>query len=667
MCGIGGIWDSRGIANPAPLLCIFGDALAHRGPDGEGFLAVPADGGTPRLCRSRNGIEALGPLHGVLVHRRLSIIDLATGDQPMSLGDGRIWIVFNGEIYNYPDLKRELSDGREPPFATTSDTEVILRVYHRWGIEGLRRLNGIFAFALYDFTRRRVILARDPVGVKPLYWTNSERRLAFASEIRPLLQAGLADRTVSPERLAQFLFYRFVPAPGTLWRNIHKVMPGHALCFNTDGELTADVDFAAPASQPAPREPRADDLAKALVDAIQRQMLSDVPVGAFLSGGLDSSLVATAMSARTPGTSTFAIGFSGEHNGETELGAAAAAAAILGTQHHGIESPWQTYFNRLPWAVAQVEEPLAHPGMLLQADLSEFARREVKVVLTGQGADEPLGGYPRHHAMRVLPLAAAALGGLARGRVLDHLMKGRELVSRIRRVLAARPGLERAAAAFSPLSPQDAGALARGCGESAGPDVIYGGIAPWWNKAAGLDEIARLLYVDVRTSLPDDLLLVADKMSMAHGLEARVPFLDLDYLALVESIPGRSRVRLWGNRKRVQHAIGRRVLPAALSRRIASSTSPWRRKHGFDVPVAEWFRGTLQHRLSEFLTGAKSLLPDYVDRDRLRVAVQLYLAGSWSGYRQPLAFLVLEMWLRSNVAEMELDAVGPAAFATYGS
>src|SRR6266571_2263405 len=563
MCGIGGIWDSRGIAKPAPLLCIFGDALAHRGPDGEGFLAVPADRGTPQLCRSRNGIEALGPLHGVLVHRRLSIIDLATGDQPMSLGDGRIWIVFNGEIYNYPDLKRELSDGREPPFATTSDTEVILRVYHRWGIEGFRRLNGIFAFALYDFTRRRVILARDPVGVKPLYWTNSKRRLAFASEIRPLLQAGLADRTVSPERLAQFLFYRF-----------------------------------APASQPAPMEPRADDLAKALVDAIQRQMLSDVPVGAFLSGGLDSSLVATAMSARTPGTSTFAIGFSGEHNGETELGAAAAAAAILGTQHHGIESPWQTYFNRLPWAVAQVEEPLAHPGMLLQADLSEFARRDVKVVLTGQGADEPLGGYPRHHAMRVLPLAAAALGGLARGRVLDHLMKGHELVSRIRRVLAARPGLERAAAAFSPLSPQDAGALARGCGESAGPDVIYGGIAPWWNRAAGLDEISRVLYVDVRTSLPDDLLLVADKMSMAHGLEARVPFLDLDYLALVESIPGRSRVRLWGNRKRVQHAIGRRVLPAALSRRIATSSSPWRRKHGFDVPVAEWFRGTLQDRKS---------------------------------------------------------------------
>src|SRR6266705_1031217 len=580
MCGIGGIWDSRGIAIPAPLLGIFGDALAPRGPDGERFMAVPADGGTPQLCRSRNGIEALGPLHGVLVHRRLSIIDLATGDQPMSLGDGRIWIVFNGEIYNYPDLKRELSDGREPPFATTSDTEVILRVYHRWGIEGFRRLNGIFAFALYDFTRRRVILARDPVGVKPLYWTNSKRRLAFASEIRPLLQAGLADRTVSPERLAQFLFYRFVPAPGTLWRNIHKVMPGHALCFNTDGELTADVDFAAPASQPAPMEPRADDLAKALVDAIQRQMLSDVPVGAFLSGGLDSSLVATAMSARTPGTSTFAIGFSGEHNGETELGAAAAAAAILGTQHHGIESPWQTYFNRLPWAVAQVEEPLAHPGMLLQADLSEFARRE--------------------------------------------------LVSRIRRVLAARPGLERAAAAFSPLSPQDAGALARGCGESAGPDVIYGGIAPWWNRAAGLDEISRVLYVDVRTSLPDDLLLVADNMSMAHCLEARVPFLDLDYLALVESIPGRSRVRLWGNRKRVQHAIGRRVLPAALSRRITTSSSPWRRKHGFDVPVAEWFRGTLQDRLSEFLTGAKSLLPDYVDRDRLRVAAQTYLAGSGS-------------------------------------
>jgi len=667
VCGIGGIWDSRGIANPAPLLRIFGDALAHRGPDGEGFLTIPADAGEPRLVRTRSGLDALGPLRGALVHRRLSIIDLATGDQPMSLGDGSVWIVFNGEIYNYPSLKQELANGGGSHFVTTSDTEVILHVYHRWGIEGFRRLNGIFAFALYDSIRRRLILARDPVGVKPLYWTNGGGRLAFASEIRPLLQAGAADRAVSPERLAQFLFYRFVPSPGTLWRNVHKVMPGHALAFDFDGELTGDFDFAAPAPSPALTEPGADHLARSLVNAIQRQMLSDVPVGAFLSGGLDSSLVAAAMTARTPGTPTFAIGFPRDNDGESELDAAAAAAAILDTQHHGIEAQPEAYFNRLPWAVAQVEEPLAHPGMILQADLSALARRNVKVVLTGQGADEPLGGYPRHHALRVLPLLAAAFGGLARGRVFDGLIKGRELVARVRRVLAARPGLERAAAVFSPISPEDAGALAKGCGENTAREVIYGGIAPWWNKAPGLDEIARVLYVDIRTSLSEDLLLVADKMSMAHGLEARVPYLDLDYLALVESIPGTSRVRLWGNRKRIQHAIGRRVLPAALSRRIAASSSPWRRKQGFDVPIAEWFRGSLRHRLSEFLTGPNSLLPEYVDRDRLTMAVQQYLAGSGSGYRQPLSFAVLEMWLRANIAETELGAVGGASFATRAS
>jgi asparagine synthase (glutamine-hydrolysing) len=657
MCGIGGVWDPRGIVDAARIARTFGDALAHRGPDAEGFLGVPTDDGAPRLLRRRDDIAAAGPLAGLLVHRRLSIIDLATGDQPMCLADGTTWIVYNGEIYNYPDLKHELSGTDELPFSTTSDTEVILRVYRQWGVEGFRRLNGIFAFALYDAVRRLVVLARDPIGVKPLYWSSSGRRLSFASEIRPLLESGSVDRRVSPDRLAQFLFYRFVPAPGTLWHNVEKVVPGHAVCFNRDSELVRDVDFVGPPLLRARPDTSLDDVTTSFVRAVQRQMLSDVPVGAFLSGGLDSSLVVAAMSARTPALPTFAIGFARGRNGASELDPAAESAMVLGTRHQGIEVRPETYFNRLPWAVAQVEEPLAHPGMLLQADLSAFARRQVKVVLTGQGADEPLGGYPRHHAARVLGLLST-FGGLARSRLLDRLVRGREQLARIRRVVAARSGLERAAAAFSPLSPEEAGGMVRGLGATTAQDLIHGGIAPWWNKSAGLDEIARFLYVDIRTSLADDLLLVGDKMSMAYGLEARVPYLDLEHLALVESIPGPSRVHLWGKRKQVQHAIGNRILPAALSRGIAMSSSPWRKKRGFDVPVADWFRNTLQRGLLEFLTGPGSLLPDYVDGNQVRARMQDYLESSGAGYRQPLAFFALELWLRLMVAGRSATEVG---------
>lgn len=650
MCGIGGVWGTEGLREPARIGRLFADALAHRGPDGEGFLAIPADPSQVARPCDRNGIPGDEQLGGLLVHRRLSIIDLATGDQPMEISDGRIWIIYNGEIYNYPTLKREIEADEGSPFRTTSDTEVILRVYRRWGMEGFRRLNGIFAFALYDAGRRELVLARDPVGVKPLYWTTGPFGVAFASEIRPLVNAGFAERELAPERVAQYLFYRFVPAPGTVWKHVHKVVPGHGLRFDARGHLREDCDFAAPAPAPAQVHERdlPDLLAPAFVGAVRRQMLSDVPVGAFLSGGLDSSLVVAAVEERE-GLPTFAVGFPDAPGRPSELTIAQRAAVQLGTDHAAEELQPDGYFERLPWAIAQAEEPLAHPGMLLQADLSALARRRVKVVLTGQGADEPLGGYPRHHAARVLPLVAGILGTAARSEWVRRWGARREFVARVRRVLTAPPGVERTAALFSPLAPEEAGAMARGCGDAAGREAILGAIRPWWDRAAGMDDVARTLYVDVRTSLTEDLLLVADKMSMAHSLEARVPYLDLEYLAAVEAIPGPDRVALFGNRKRVQHRIGRRLLPPDLSRALASSSSPLRQKRGFDVPVTEWFRGPLREQLPDLLTGPASLLPTYVDGDRIRETVRLYLGGSGRGYRQVLALFVLEYWLRGNL------------------
>jgi asparagine synthase (glutamine-hydrolysing) len=379
-------------------------------------------------------------------------------------------------------------------------------------------------------------------------------------------------------------------------------------------------------------------------------MLADVPVGAFLSGGLDSSLVVAALGDGARDLPTFAVGFPEEPGRPSELAIARRAAAILKTDHECQELRAEGYFERLPWAIERTEEPLAHAGILLQADLSALARRRVKVVLTGQGADEPFGGYPRHHAARVLPLVAGLLAGVARSAWVRRWGARREAVARVRRVLTAAPGLERTAALFSPLAPEEAGTLVHGCGPALARDAILHAIRPWWDRAAGMDDVARFLYVDVRTALAEDLLLVGDKMAMVHSLEARVPYLDLQYLAALEAIPGSARVAAWGTRKRIQHAIGRVMLPRELSRELATSSSPLRPKRGFDVPVARWFRGPFREGLRDLLVGPQSLLPAYLDARRLEESVQAYLGGSGRAYRQILAFFALEHWLRSAMA-----------------
>jgi asparagine synthase (glutamine-hydrolysing) len=662
VCGIGGVWSRESIADPGRIAALFGDALAHRGPDGEGFLAIPADAAiAPHVCRRRS-VSGQPVLRGLLVHRRLSIIDLISGDQPMALPEPKLWIVFNGEIYNYRELRRRLTDASGCVFRTNSDTEVILQTYRQWGVEGFRQLNGIFAFALYDVDRGWLVLARDPVGVKPLYWTGGPPHVAFASEIRPLRSSGCSGSTLALESLAQYLFYRFVPAPDTLWRDVHKVVPGHAIVFEQDGRIVADVDFAAPPPEPITRSRASlpDLLAPRLREAVRRQMVSDVPVGAFLSGGLDSSMVVAALGDQARELPTFAVGFPDEPGYPSELAIASRAAEQLGTRHVGFALEAEGYFSRLPWAIAQVEEPVAHPGMLMQADLSALAHRHVKVVLTGQGADEPLGGYPRHQAARLIPLFAGVLGGVARSGWAARGVAGREILARIQRVLAAPAGVERVAALFSPLAPDEASALVSGCPPEAAREAILGSVRRWWTRGEGLDDIARTLYVDVRTSLAEDLLLVADKMSMAHSLEARVPYLDLEYLAAIESIPGRARVSAWGRRKVLQHRIGRRLLPPELSRTLGDSSSMMRRKRGFDVPVAEWFRKSMGVRLVDLIAGPSSVAPHFLDGRELRTRVAAFLRGSGSAYRQVLSLFVLEVWLRQTMG----DNAGLEAFRT---
>jgi asparagine synthase (glutamine-hydrolysing) len=320
---------------------------------------------------------------------------------------------------------------------------------------------------------------------------------------------------------------------------------------------------------------------------------------------------------------------------------------MLATQHAEREIRLDDYLPRMAWAVSQIEEPLAHPGMLLQADLAQLARQQVKVVLTGQGADEPLGGYPRHQAARLATLLARPLGGVAR-LALTAGGTRRESGDRLLRALGARNGLERTAALFSPGAPADLDGLVRGLARGEGERAIQDAIDPWWRKSEGMDDVARILYVDVRTSLSDDLLLVGDKMAMAHGLEARVPFLDLEYLHFVESIPGSVRVHAMGDRKWLQRELARKILPGDLARSLAGSTSPFRKKRGFDVPVRDWLRRGGGTGLIEFLAGRQSRLPDLVDLAWIRQTTENYLGGRDESYRTILSLYMLELWLQAG-------------------
>lgn len=648
MCGIGGIWGGV-LRDPGPAARVLAEQLAHRGPDGQGFLGIPA-GGEPTKYATAAEVYHASTLTGLLVHRRLSIIDLATGHQPMALPGKTIWIVFNGEIYNYRELRDELASMECEPFCTTSDTEVILRAYRRWGMQGFRRLNGIFAFAIYDASRRVLVLARDPIGVKPLYWCRADAGIAFASEMRPLQALGFVGRGLHPEALAQYLHYRFVPAPNTLWKEVRKVPPGSALEFDAEAVLRREAYFAEPplarhaASPSIPSE-----AAERFLATVDRQMLADVPVGAFLSGGFDSSLVVRGMSRAKGEIASFAIGFPDLPGKPSELAAAATAATILHTRHKGITTSAEDYFPRLAGAIAQVEEPVAHPGMLLQADLAAAASREVKVVLTGQGADEPMGGYTRHQAVRFAFQSGSLGGALARLLLQRTSLGSREQLGRLLQSLSEREASARLAASFNSCSLRDTAAAVRGYSPAAGVEAIEHTTESWWGRSEGADPVARALFVDVRTSLTDDLLLVADKTGMAAGLEVRVPFLDLEYLRFLESLPGNYRVRLWGSRKWLQREIGRRLLPAELWRRLAPSTMPWLRKRGFDVPVHQWLRRDLGPDLLALVLGPNSMTPSYIDPAYVRPVLEGYLAARPGGYRQPLALLALELWLRTQV------------------
>lgn len=572
MCGVAGFVSD----GPLPL---GGDAalsaLAHRGPDAAASQAL-----------------RVGPAHAWLGHTRLSILDLSpAGAQPMRSRDGRWWVSYNGEIYNHLELRREL----DSPWRGHSDTETLVEALAAWGLgAALPRLNGIFAFAALDTVAGKLYLARDPFGVKPMYYAEQRGQFAFSSELKALATLVSPGRTLNAAALRAFLTMRFVPSPQTLLEGIRRLPPAHVLERDlTSGRETLRC-YAPPAQErfSGTLDAAVEAYYALLSQAVKRQLLSDVPVGIFLSGGVDSGFVAALAAEHRGALPSYTVGFGAEHEA-CELEDAAETARLLGLEHHavrvGAEDLWQAFEK----CVAAVEEPLGTPSILPMWHLAKRAGEDVTVVLTGQGSDEPWGGYRRYQAelwrSRIpFPQVLALLEPLAR-----HL----PLPEFVERALASIPladRVQRFAQIYAPFAPR----LRERLTGSADPGCAAGSIRYWldWLGDEGLPDTQAMMAIDARMGLADNYLLYGDKISMAHSLEARVPMLDIELVRFIESLPVEYRVSFAGGKIAHKRA-AERHLPAAIV---------GRRKKGFLIPFRTWSRTIWKDRVAAILLERES-------------------------------------------------------------
>ena len=558
------------------------EALRHRGPDGEGVVQI-------------------GP--ATLAHTRLAIIDPAGGEQPLYSEDGQITAIVNGEIYNHLDLRAELEQAGHV-FATGSDSEVVVHGYEEHGADFVRRMNGIFAFALYDERRERLLAVRDPFGVKPLYWHSDGTRTAMASEV------GRADRRRAGDPRAGPGGAGPLPGLPLRARAAHPVRRRQQAARGEHAGGRGGLGAEGDSYREAPGDPLdvkgrdlEGELAERFTDAVERQMMSDVPYGAFLSGGVDSAAIVAAMARRSERPPmTFTIGFPGHGDVLDERRYARETAATLGTDHHETAMAEGDFLGELERCVRRLEEPVGLPSAGALMQLSRFAAESVKVVLSGQGADEPHGGYGRHQAAAALgaagiagraagplgSLAARVAGGNERVRRASRLLGDLEPADRLVRLLEITGDDLRTE--LTGTSGEEAAAERRARADAVLADVGDRGL------------VEQALYLDTHLHLPDSLLICADKMSMSASLEQRVPFLDVELMRFVERVPARERVRIRDGKRLHRKAMGRLVPREVVDRP----------KHGFSTPYEDWLRTSLGEEVARRYSPG-SQLGDLID------------------------------------------------------
>jgi asparagine synthase (glutamine-hydrolysing) len=632
MCGISGVYEYAGkrAVEPSRAQAMLG-TLAHRGPDDEGIHFA-------------EGL-ALG-------NRRLSIIDLPSGHQPIANEDGSVVVVCNGEIYNYRELRERLR-ARGHVFTTQGDAEVIVHLYEELGEDCLHELRGMFALAIWDARRRRLFIARDRLGIKPLYYSLEDERLLFGSEIKALL--AYTDTPVRPslDAIAAFLSLKYVPAPATMFDGVCALAPGHSLTCDPDGARVNrwwDVSFRA--AEPALDEREAAErLRELLEDAVSSHLVSDVPFGAFLSGGVDSSTIVALMSrVLNQPVKTFAVGFTGRGENMSELPYARMVAERYETDHHECLIGCEDFIAHAERVVWHLDQPIADNACLANYMVAELAAGQVKMVLTGEGGDELFGGYARYAGERFAPLFSHLPPLRALGRSLSRRAPGRSRPRIALYALSQADELARFASWFPLMHPEARAELVRGeLAEAARRTTPESVFAPHLSRTDARESINRMLYVDTKLWLPDDLLARGDKMSMAASLEARVPLLDHHVVEFAASLPPRFKVRGL-QRKHLLKRVAADLLPDAIINRG---------KQGFPIPMADWLR-TGARQFSRDLLSAQTVTrrglfdPDVIGRmlDQHERAVADHSPQLW-------ALISLELWHQLYVD----GGPGPAAGA----
>jgi asparagine synthase (glutamine-hydrolysing) len=621
MCGIHGLIQLDGRRVEPAWLTAMGDVTAHRGPDDEG-QHIDGDCG--------------------IAMRRLSIIDLAGGHQPIANADGSLVIVCNGEIYNFRELRAELQAAGFA-FKTGSDSEVLLHGYAAWGDRVVERLNGMFDFALWDARRRRLLIGRDRLGVKPLYVLQDGQRLAFATEAKALLKLPGVATELNREALADYLHLGYVPAPMSIFRGIRKLPPATLLAVES-GQVREWRWWTLPTT--VDRGPSEAEWVERILSGIQRsvrmQMVSDVPIGAFLSGGVDSSAVVAAMAgASSQPIRTYAIGFEGGRAEQlyNELPYARRVAQMFGTEHHEIVVK-PDVVGLLPKLVWHLDEPMADSAFITTYLVSEFARHDVKVILSGVGGDELFGGYRRylggHYAQRyaALPGWARRVASAAAARLPADRHHKWMNVARLAKGFVASAEMDADARYRSYLQVVARDAVAGLLIEApgAGPDAL----ARAMQLAGTDDELNRMLAVDAETQLPDDLLLLTDKMSMAVSLECRVPLLDHELVELAARIPSGLKVK--GGR--LKH-----LMKAALSPTLPDDILH-RAKRGFGTPMGAWLKRELLGVVRELLSSATVRRRGLFRPEAVAALLSDHESQRADGTDALLALLNLEVWSR---------------------
>ena len=619
MCGIAGKF------NLDPNQPVDGDridrmttALVHRGPDGSGLYIGPGIG---------------------LGHRRLSIIDLATGAQPLSNENETIWVTFNGEIYNFAEIRHDLEQ-RGHAFKTHSDTEVIVHAYEEWGVESVQRFRGMFAYAIWDEPRRRLVLVRDRLGVKPLYFSATKEGITFGSELKAIVQDPAVSREWSPAALDAYLALQYIPTPHTIYRDVFKLPAGHYLIAER-GDYSVhrywDLTFTGE-DTPASEDELLAELSTLVDESVALRLISDVPIGAFLSGGIDSSLVVASMAATSSGrVETASVGFSEERF--NELGYARSVARHLDVRmHEHVVTPDIT--DLLPRLVWHFDEPFADSSAVPTFYVSKAARQHVTVALSGDGGDELWAGYARHHVEQWEARARTRLGSTA------SVLAG-SVASLLPLTIKGVRSLRHLA-----LTPDEACARkhAYGLFEHDERRGMYSGdfraavrhldplttLSAAYRACASTDPVDRALYVDVKTYLTDDIMTKVDRMSMAVSLEAREPLLDHRLLEFAARVPSRLKLR----NGRGKHLL-RRVLAQRVPERLID-----RPKQGFAVPVGDWLRGPLAPLVEDLVLDRRFGARGIFDQRRV--------ASLWAEHRSRAtdhghrlwSLVMLELWFR---------------------